>query len=241
MSLADIAAKLRRGTKENSPLLLAVGASVGVVATAYLTAKAAVKAHTLILLEEPELTELETREKIALTWKFYIPSALVGATTIAAIVGVKHTAATKTLAAQTALAVTQKAYENYRGKVIEEFGEKKDQALQAKVAEDRVNANPPSTIIAGSGTALCCELHTGRYFNSDMQTLHRIVNEINAKMLRHDYATLDDFYYELGLEMTKTSGQTGWTSDKLLELEFSAVLHNGNPCLAFDYNYIKGL
>lgn len=109
------------------------------------------------------------------------------------------------------------------------------------MAESRVTNTPPGTIIAGSGTVLCCELYTGRYFQSDMQALAKAVNEINAKLNRHDYATLDDFYYEVGLEFTKVSGHTGWDSSRLLELEFSSILHDGKPVLAFDYNYVKGL
>lgn len=227
---------IRHFVKDNSSIILTVGAGAGVISTAYLAAKAGFQtAHKL----ESEDPRMELRDRARLVWKLYIPTGAAAATTIILIAGVKRVDGRKTLAAQAALAVSQRAYESYRAQIVEELGEKKDQTILAKVAEKRINENPPTTIIAGSGTVLCCELFTGRYFYSDMEALNRAINEINAKLLRNDYATLDDLYYILGLENTAVSGQTGWESGKLLELEFSAVLSQGKPCVAFDYNYVK--
>jgi Family of unknown function (DUF6353) len=236
MSFTQIPSTVRRNAKENSSLLLSIGAGLGVLTTAYLTGRASFQAAHVFEDKDPDM---ELKERVRLVWKLYVPAATAAMTTIVCVVGVKHVDGRKILAAQTALTVSQKSYEAYRDQVVEQFGIKKDQMLLANVAEKQIQDNPPSTIIAGTGTVLCCELFTGRYFNSDMETLNRVVNEINAKMLRHDYATMDDFYYALGLEFTPGSGQSGWQSDKLLELEYSSILHNGRPCLAFGYNYVK--
>lgn len=176
-----------------------------------------------------------------MVWRFYIPAAASGTFTIICIVSVKRVGGQKTLAAQTALAATQYAYSAYRDEVINELGEKKDQKVLARVAERQVHSAPPAALVIGSGPVLCCELFTGRYFNSDAQELHKAVNDLNAKLLKHDYATLDDFYDLIGLEQTMESGHAGWSSDKLMELEISAILHDGKPCLAFAYNYVKSL
>jgi hypothetical protein len=227
---------LRRRIKENSSLLLAIGAGIGVVSTAYLSAVAGYR--TAHALEDADPYE-PLKEKARRVWTLYIPPATSGAVTIVCLAGVKRIDARKTFAAQTALALSQRAYEGYRAQVIDELGEKRDQGFLAGAAEKRISEKPPTSIITGSGTVLTCELWTGRYFNSDMQTLKSAVNEINAKMLRNDYATLDDFYYEIGLENTMISGQAGWEAAKLLELQFSSILHEGKPVLAFDYNYVK--
>jgi hypothetical protein len=229
---------IKRFIKDNSSVILSVGACVGVISTAYLAGQAGYRtAHKL----ENEDPTMELKEKARIVWRLYIPTGATAAATIIFVAGIKHVDGRKTLAAQTALAVSQRAYESYRAEVIDELGERKDQTLLARVAEKKVKDNPPSTIVAvsGSGRVLCCELFTSRYFLSDMDALNKAVNEINAKMLRHDYATLDDFYYEINLENTMVSGQSGWSSDKLMALEFSTVLRDGVPCLAFSYNYIK--
>lgn len=229
---------IRRFIKDNSSVLLSAGACVGVISTAYLAGQAGYRTAHKLEAEDPTM---ELKEKARIVWRLYIPAGATAAATIVFVAGIKHVDGRKTLAAQTALAVSQRAYESYRAEVIEELGDRKDKKLLAKVAEKRVSDKPPPTIMAvsGSGTVLCCELFTGRYFLSDMDVLNKAVNEINAKMLRHDYATLDDFYYEIGLENTIMSGEAGWSSDKLMTLEFSTVLHGSVPCLAFDYNYVK--
>src|SRR5688500_7097697 len=149
----------RQFTKENSSLILAVGAGIGVVATAYLSAEAGYKTRQALEHEKG----MDLRDKVWYVWKLYIPAGTAGAVTILCVVGSKRSDGRKTLAAQTALAVSQRAYEGYRAQVIEELGERKDKTLLAKVAEKQVNENPPPAIIAGSGPVLCCELHTGRY------------------------------------------------------------------------------
>lgn len=233
------------GAKEHSPIILAVAAGVGVLSTVYLTNRAAFKACDAIRADEDIFgTEEFTRKerlirRTKLVWKFYVPAGVATGSTILCIIGASKAEARKTIAAQTAFAVSQRMYSEYRDKVIEEYGANKDQSIRDKIADERVSESPPKEIIvAGSGSVLCCELYTGRYFNSDMESLRKAQNDINAMLLSQDYATFDDFYYIIGLSRTKTSNRTGWTSNRLMELQFSTVLaEDGRPCLAFDYNY----
>ena len=249
MKLGNLINSARLGTKEHFPLILTVGAAIGTVSTAYLAGRASFKAADVIRAHEEVNPPSHIRkerliDRTKLVWKLYIPTALSAATTITCVVGANRVEVKKTIAAQTAFAVSQRAYTEYRNKVIEEFGERKDQSIRDKVAAEEIKNNPPrdGIILGGSGSVLCCELFTGRYFNCDMETLKRSVNEINAKVLAHDYATFDDFYYLIGLDGTTGSGNLGWKSNRLLELEFSTVLtEKGIPCLAFDYNYTTTL
>lgn len=95
--------------------------------------------------------------------------------------------------------------------------------------------------MASESEVLCCELFTGRYFPCTMERLKKAQNELNAKLLREDLCTLDEFYYMLGLEYTYSSSEVGWRSDKLMELEFSAIMYKDKPVLAFNYNYVRQL
>jgi len=159
----------------------------------------------------------------------------------------------KTLAAQAALSATQQMYTEYREKAIEEFGkvgdkfdrtkgEKKDEEIRGRIVEDRLRENPPVGVLVTAGDVLCLELHTGRYFSCDMQKLRKAQNDINAQMFGHDYATLSDFYYMVGLPQTSTSSTLGWKVGKQLELKFSSeITEDDKPCLAFEYNYIDCL
>lgn len=249
MNLATVSNALKVNAKEHSPVILSAMAAIGTLSTAYLTGSASFAAAKLI--EEHERVYLASDDpkerlivRIRVVWKLYIPAAISATTTIACIVGANRIEAKKTIAAQTAFAISQRAFSDYRDKVIEEYGERKDQVIRDKIAEDRVKETAPSkdVILAGTGSVLCCEMYTGRYFQSDMETLRRAQNDLNARLLGHDYATLDDFYYMIGLPRTTTSGQLGWKSTRLMELRFSTVLtEDGRPCLAFDYNYTETL
>lgn len=249
MNLGDIGRLVRTNTKEHFPLILSAAAGIGTLATAYLTAKASFEAARIIdNYEELNGTSDDLKERLIertkLVWKLYIPAGIATGSTIICIIGANKTEAKKTLAAQTAFTVSERVYSEYRDKVIEEYGRNKDQSIRDKIADERVKETAPSKdlVIAGPGNVLCCELFTGRYFNSDMETLRKSENKLNKKLITHDYATMDDFYYMVGLSRTTTSGQLGWRSSKLMELQFSTVLtEDGRPCLAFEYNYTEPL
>jgi hypothetical protein len=72
----------------------------------------------------------------------------------------------------------------------------------------------------------------------DMESLKKAENKVNHNVLAHDYCTLNKFYDEVGLKYTAYSHDIGWTSGRLMELEFTSVLtDDGKPALAFSYNY----
>lgn len=230
---------------KNSPVLLTAAAVTGVISTTYLAARAGWNANEIIRKDEeanghiPNRTERYKRNA-KLVWKEFIPATAAGTVTVVAIVGSNRISGKRAAAAQAAFVLTEHAYSEYRDKVVEEIGEKKDKAIRDKIAEQKVHLTPPpQSIISGPGIILCCELLTGRYFTSDMENLRRAVNYLNERLLKHDRMTLDDWYHEIGLRPTTMSSDFGWESDRLMELEFSTVMsEDGRPCIAFEYNYI---
>lgn len=248
--LSQFSGSLLKTIKANSPLIFSVAAGVGTLTTAFLVGKASFDAaNTIREYEENNAPAINPKERLKdrtrLVWKLYIPSTISTVSTIVCIIGAKRMEAQKTIAAHAALAFTERAYSEYRDKVIEEFGVRKDQSIRDKVVAEQVTKNPPPSqdvLVTGPGNVLCCELFTMRYFACDMEKLRRAQNDLNSKLLKHDYATLDDFYYMIGLAPTTASNNIGWTSDKLMELIFSTTLsEDGRPCITFEYNYTKTL
>lgn len=234
--------RLNRTANQNSPAILTALAISGTITTAFLAARAAY-ASAEVLSEESPPPET-TQDKAKLVWKLYIPPVVSGVATIGCITAITHVGIKRTAAMATAYTVTEQAFQDYREKVIEELGAKKEQKIRDEVVQDKILANPPNKeiVISGPGNVLCCELFTGRYFNSDMHTLQKAQNEVNALIVQQVYVTLDDFYDRVGLSHTSNSDMLGWDSDKLMELKISTVLtEDGRPCLAFDYNYTKRL
>jgi Family of unknown function (DUF6353) len=232
---------------DNSPVILTSLGVVGTITTAFLTGQASFKA-ALILAEEQdtrfmdqELDDpmLTTREKLDLTWRLYLPVIGTGILTVSCIVAANRIGMRRAAALASAYALSEKAFVEYRSKVIEKIGEGKEQKVREAVAQDRVNQNPVSTrevIITGAGDVLCYDTITGRYFNSNVEALRRAQNDINAQIIESMYAALQDFYSRIGLPTTEYSFEVGWNTDNMLELEFSTVMsEDSRPCIAIGY------
>lgn len=249
MGVSDVLTKTGHKLAANSPTLLAGIAITGVVTTAYLTARAAVEGAEVIQAEEAESgthgdPKERLKERTKLTWRLYIPAGVSAGVTIGCIVGSTRINNRRLAAAQAAFALSERAWSEYREKVVDEIGKKKEQKLRDDLAEEKVHsaASGSPALVLGSGDVLCCELYSGRFFTSNAETLRRSVNEVNHQLNIHDLVSLDEWYWKIGLEGTQHSSNLGWGSEKLLELELSTVLTpDDKPCLAFGYNYVKPL
>jgi len=239
---------VRKAVTNNSSVILSSVAIAGVVTTAYLAGKATISASQDVQLHEeengtPEDLKDRWKARAKVSWRHYIPTAASGVVTVGCIVGSTHISARRGAAAQAAFVLSERAYHEYRSAVIDEIGERKDKAIRDEIAEKKVKENPaPTSIIHGPGNILCCELYTGRYFTADTESLRRAVNAINSICLKHDNATLSDWYDLLGLSHTQHSDEIGWNSDRLMEIDMTFIgTEDGRPCLAFEYNYTRPL
>lgn len=235
--MLDIAKRFGKIVADNSPAILTAVGVTGAVATAVLTGRASFKAAEVLAEQE---TGLEPKERVKLCWKLYIPAVSVGVLTVTAIVVSNRIGTRRAAALAAAYALVEKGFDEYKEKVIEKLGDKKEQALRDELAQDRVNRYPPdeSQIIFTNPDAsvLCYEAYTGRYFVSDMETLRKAMNDINHQINADYYASLSDLYDRIGLEHTQVSYEMGWNCDKLLEFEFSSTLTaTGRPVLVLNY------
>lgn len=246
MNLTHIFNNGKKAVKANSPEILTAFGVSGVVVTSYLAAKGAIQADRILQEgQEPgfEDPERDLKAKVRLTWKCYIPAFASGVITASCIMGASKANSKRTAVAVGAYSLTEKAFAEYREKVVEQLGENKEQKIRDEIKQDRVTKlGSKDVIITGKGEVMCCELLTGRYFKSDMETLRKAQNDINARINNERYVNLDEFYDLIGLPYTSQSNTCGWDSAKLMELEFTTTLTpDGTPCLAFDYNYVKPL
>jgi hypothetical protein len=238
ISLADAVRRAGKIVADNSPVLLTAVGVTGVITTAYLTGKASFKAAAILEENEIYSDPLEVKEKVQLTWKTYIPPALMGAATIAAIIAANRVGSRRAIALAAAYSLSEKAFEEYRSKIIEKIGEKKEREARDELAQDRVSrsAGIREVIVTGNGSVLCYEAFTGRYFLSDMETLRKAENDINHQVIHDSFACLSDLYDLIGLSHTSFSDEVGWNMDKLLELQFSTTLsESGKPCVVVDF------
>ena len=261
MSIARMAKNFEKFAVANSPSILTAIAVTGTVTTAILAGKASYKAAEQIAeaegLRVDPLSEMQkgyqplTREeKVKLVWMLYIPAAGSGITTVLAMIAANQIGTRRAAVMAAAYSMSEKAFGDYREKVVTKFGEKKEQVVRDEIAQDRVTKQPAEdrqVIMISEGQILCFEMHSGRYFNSDMESIKKAQNDLNYRILQDSYASLNDFYEKIGLEMVPSGEELGWTSDKPMELFITSVLSpDQRPCIAIDFavapvpNYYKG-
>jgi len=231
---ADILARVQKLAIDNSPQILTAIGVVGTVSTAVLAGKAGYRYARILSEQSPWL---DRREKLELTWKEFIPPATTGVLTVVCILGANHIGTRRAAGLAAAYSLSERAFTEYREKVIERVGVKQEQSVRDEIAQDRVSATPGSREIIISGTkVLCLDSYTGRYFESDMETLKKAQNDTNYQILNDMYATLTDFYDRIGLPKTRFSDEVGWSNSELLELEFSTALTDDQkPCLVITF------
>lgn len=244
MAIADAIKAVEAFTSANSAAILTGVGITGVVTTAYLTGRASFKAARLIdeqenILDENEARFMTNKEKVEVTWPLYIPAVGVGALTIGAIFMAHRVNSAQATALVAAYGVSERALQEYKAKVVERLGDKEATAIRDDIAQDRVKNKPVESaevIIVGNGDVLCYDSHTGRYFQSTIETIKRAENAVNYEIINHSYASLASFYDEIGLPATQSSQEVGWNLDNILNVTYSATIAtNGKPCIVIDF------
>lgn len=245
INLSKIAKNVQTAMKKHSPEILTGIGIAGMITTTVMAVRATPKALLLIAERECEdesvFPNLTLLEKVKTTWTCYVPAAITGIMSVSCLIGASSVNVRRNAALATAYTLSESALKEYQEKVIETIGEKKEETVRDAIAKDRLDNNPVSSrevIITEKGNTLCYDAISGRYFKSDIDKIKKAVNEINRNMLDEMYVSLNDFYYEIGLDNTKIGDDLGWNvNDGFVDLRFSSQLAtDGTPCLVIDYN-----
>jgi hypothetical protein len=234
--------KFQKGLSKHTPeILMGIGIT-GLVTSTVLAVRATPKALELIekKKEELQVDKLTAEDTVKATWKCYIPAAATSISSIACIIGANTVHARRNAMLATAYKLSEKAFIEYKDKVVEAIGEKQEKVIKEKIAQDRIDNNPVSkseVIITEKGNTLCYEELSGRYFRSDIGKIKASINDLNRRMLSEMYISLNDLYSELGLECTQLGRLLGWNIDKgYIKPIFSAHLaDDGTACVSLDF------
>lgn len=229
---------------DNSPLILTAIGVTGTLTTAYLTGKAGYRASE-VLTEEADKRRrsgegaLQPREKLDLTWKLYIPAAGSAALTIAAIVGANRVGTRRAAAMAAAYSLSEKAYSEYREKVVEQIGKTKESQVREEILKDQMSKksfDEDQILRTNGGNDLCVDKFSGRVFYSTLETIKGAQNHINFQLNQNQYASLNDFYEWIGLSPIPIGEELGWVNGNQLELMFTTgKTENDRPCHMFEF------
>lgn len=244
-NLSEIAKNVRKVMKKHSPEILTGIGIAGMITTTVIAVRATPKALTLIneKKEQQNTDKLTTVETVKTVWHCYIPSAISITVSILCLIGASSVNLRRNAALATAYTLSESALKEYTDKVIDTIGEKKEQAVRDSVAKDKIDKNPVSkneVIITNKGDMLCYDAISGRYYKSDIDKIKKAENELNKRMINEMSVSLNDFYYEIGLDGIGIGDSIGWNINKgLIALQFSSQLtEDGTPCLVIDYSVV---
>lgn len=222
---------------DKSPEILIGFGLAGMLTSTVLAVKATPKALDILEQEDRELSKVD---KVKLTWKCYAPAAIGYCASAACIIGANSVNSKRNAVLAGAYKISEAALLEYRDKVTEVLGEEKEKEIRDSIAEDRVRKTERKgeVIVAGKGDTLCYDMHSGRYFKSNMDEIKRKLNEINYKLMQDNILSVNDFYDQIGLDPISTGYDFGWlVDDGLIQLYFTSILtEDGQPCLAVHFD-----
>lgn len=252
VNFKSLLSSAQKAASKNAP---AIFATLGVVScgVAIVQAyKAGPKVDRLINQRKAELSideseKLPVGEIVKTTWKEVLPIAIEFGTGAAFIFGSHHISNSRNAALMTAYKLSETALVEYKNKVVETLGEKKNKEIEDSIAQDRVTKLPPvetEIINTGKGNTLIKEPITGRYLRSNPEYVKKLRNDLNYRMGcgSEMYVEFDEFLYPLGIKDADVGRMLGWSQFITGPIDFrysSTVAEIGGmeePCLVITYS-----
>ena len=203
--------------KRNSSTILTCIGAVGVIATAVSAAKETPKALKLLeKAREEKGEELDNLEKVKAACPAYVPTAIIGASTIACIFGAnvlnKRTQATLA----SAYALLDKVYKDYKNKVTEVCG--KDAEMEVKkefMKEKYEDVGAPD-----DDEELFFDFNSMQYFNSNVEKIKFAEKQANDLLKINGYVSINDLCDLFGIPHYPLGNDLGWTLAEIDTLIF---------------------
>lgn len=241
MNFGAVIPAIRKAASDNTPAILTALGAAGTITTAYLAGKASFKAsHVIRDAEDVEHEVMETKEKVNLVWKLYVPAVGTGVATVACIIFANRVSTKRAAGMAAAYSLSQDAMREYKTKVLEKVGDKKSKQIDDELTQDQVNRNPPGKheiVIVNGDDILCYDKFTGRYFQSNPAKLEKAEIAVNQQIINDGYACLTDYYELVGLSATDHSDEIGWSNDGHLVLNYSPFFLEGDQKLCLGVSF----
>ncbi len=242
--------------KKHSPEILAITGTLGVVASGIMACKATLKVND-ILEESKETVELirkvsedkslaekyteeDSKKDLAIVYaqtgiklvKLYGPSVVLGVSSLACLLGSNNILRKRNIALAAAYTTIDKSFKDYRGRVVERFGESIDKELRYNIKAEEIEETvvdekgkekkvkktvdviDPNTI--SDYSRIFYEGNPGWTKDPEMNLVYlkQQQNWANDKLKAKGYLFLNEVYDMLGFPRTKAGQIVGWVYDE---------------------------
>lgn len=230
-----------RTAKKGLPIFLTIFSSIGVAATAYLFARAGMKAERKIQHEVRVNEEYENRyptyvETAEITWMEYLIPTSVGIATIVCLVSTNVLNMKSQATLMGAYALGERTWAKYRSKVAEMVGVDNERLIRSETVKDVAAEVKAPIDIHGEGDTIYFDVFSGQIFRSDEKTIFKAQEETNQKAEEDGFANLNYFYDRIGARTTQLGELVGWSDGIPLDIVFTEVFfEDGTRGYGLDY------
>lgn len=246
--------------KKHSPEILMVAGGIGVVTSTVMACKATLKVNEVldeakenvekiheatehgITAAGKEYTKEDSAKDLTIVYaqtgiklaKLYGPAIIVGTLSLASILTSHKIMRKRNVALLTAYTAVDKGFKEYRGRVVERFGERIDHELKYNIKAKKIEReviNEDGTVSTVKEVVDVCEDPTNQYsefsviFDESSQYFEKDASfnkmflvqterEANRTLQTRGYLFLNEVYRMLGLPETKVGQSFGWVYDE---------------------------
>lgn len=248
--------KIAFKTKQHSPEILVVTGTIGVIASTVMVCKANTKASEILAEtkskiddihevantpelegkytkddEKKDLTIVYTQAAVSFVKLYALPVAL-GVASVGCIFASHNIMRKRNIALAAAYATVDRSFKDYRGRVVERFGEALDQELKygikaQEIEEKVVDENGEETVVKKTVNVVDPNAHSeyARFYDDgcknweknseyNLMFLRQAQNWANERLMKRGHLYLNEVYEYLGIPMTKAGHEVGWVYDE---------------------------
>lgn len=218
-TLTEISKSVSEAMHKHAPELLMGFGIAGMLTSTILAVKATPKAIKAIDAKKKELEKekLTVSETVKATWKHYSPAVVTAGASVACLVGSGTINGKRNAALLTAYKLAETAHKEYKDKVVEVIGEKKEAQVKEKLVQEKIDSTPcnnQTIIVTNGGNTLFLDYATGQYFRSDISNVEKTINDLNRRMYTDGYVSLNEYCSALGMLTVQYGDYMGWNLDR---------------------------
>lgn len=240
----NLLSKSQMFLKRNSSTILTCVGAVGVIATTVTAVKATPKAMALLDNAKKEKgEELTTLETVKIAGPAYIPSAVLGVSTIACIFGANILNKHGQASLMSAYALADRSYKDYKKKVEELYGEEAGAQIRAGIAKDKYEEEPTRRL--EDGKRLYFDFYSSRYFEATPAFVKTAEYEFNRKLMMDDCVYLNEWYQLLDIPPLDHGLDFGWSTCANSDMYWQTwvdfhhekvIMDDGLECIIISFN-----
>lgn len=189
--------------KRNGSTILTVLGGIGVVATSVMAVKDTPKALRKIDEAKKEKgDELTKFEVVKVAGPTYIPTVLLGVSTLTCVFGANALNKKHQAALIGAYGMLNESYKNFRNKVDEVHGEGTSEEIDEAIIEDKTK----------NELRLFYDTYSERFFETTLFKVQLAEYNVNRDLVMRDYVYLNEWYEYLGIPGVDEGWDVGWST-----------------------------